>query len=128
PSNSLYNFFWTNAPAGKFELHAEADGKTGAHGITDSAQIVVNSGGNTNPPPATNVVVALIRPMNGSSFAAGSSIQLTARATDSDGTVSYVDFFANAMNLGRVFTTPSNSLYNFFWTNAPAGNFELHAE
>src|SRR5256885_2335780 len=80
--------------------------------------------------PPTNMVpvVGWIRPTNGSSFTAGSTIQLTARATDSEGTVSYVDFFANAMNLGRVFTTPSNSLYNFFWTNAPAGNFELHAE
>src|SRR2546430_953621 len=91
-------------------------------------EIVGSRGGKNNTPPATNVVAAVIRPIIGSSFAAGSSIQLTARATDSDGTVSYVDFFANAMNLGRVFTTPSNSLYNFFWTNAPAGNFELHAE
>src|SRR5256885_6149238 len=72
--------------------------------------------------------VTWIRPTNGASFPAGSLIQLTARATDSDGTVSYVDFYANSNNLGRVTVASSNSVYNFAWTSAPAGTFRLHAE
>jgi hypothetical protein len=71
-------------------------------------------------------VVTWVSPANGATFPAGSTIILTARATDSDGTVSFVDFFANAMNLGRVVS--ANDTYNFVWSNAPSGNFSLRAE
>jgi hypothetical protein len=71
-------------------------------------------------------VVTWVSPANGANFPAGSTIILTARATDSDGTVSFVDFFANAMNLGRVVS--ASDTYNFVWSNAPSGNFSLRAE
>src|SRR5205823_7986818 len=84
----------------------------------------------TNAPPTNNAlpVVNWIRPTNGAVFAAGAPIALTASATDSDGTISIVDFLAGTNLLGRVSGTPTNSLYNFVWSNAPAGIFQLHAE
>ena len=94
---------------------------------------VIDSG--TNVPP-TNVlpVVSWIRPTNGASFAAGNTILLTAQATDADGAVSYVEFFATptnqpsiTVNLGRVFAASSNSFYTLPWSNAPAGTFHLQA-
>lgn len=127
-TNSVYTFVWSNAPAGNFRLHAEAVDNAGGRGISGSVQIVVTGGGGTNMVP----VVTWIRPTNGATFPAGSSIQLTARATDSDGTVSFVEFLASTtnstMNLGRVFSSSSNNLYNLTWSNAPAGSFRLHAE
>jgi hypothetical protein len=87
---------------------------------TSSNAVLTVVGGNSVP------VVTWISPGNGESFPAGSTIILTARATDSDGTVSFVDFFANAMNLGRVVS--ASDTYNFVWSNAPSGNFSLRAE
>jgi len=41
--------------------------------------------------------------------------------------VSFVDFFANSNLLGRALPTSEN-VYSFWWSNAPAGTFRLHAE
>jgi len=71
-------------------------------------------------------VVTWIGPSNGASFPAGSDILLTARASDSDGSVSFVEFFANSINLGRVVS--ATDVYEFVWSNAPSGNVRLHAE
>jgi adhesin HecA-like repeat protein len=127
-TNGIYDLMWSNAPAGTFQLHAEAVDNAGARGLSPSVQILVRA--NTNSPPTNNAVpvVTWIRPTNGAVFAAGSSIVLTAQATDTDGTVSFVDFFAGSLNLGRRSGTPSNELYNLVWSNAPAGTFQLHAE
>ena len=46
-------------------------------------------------------VVTWVGPTNGSSFLAGSDIRMTARATDSDGSVSFMEFFAGSTNLGQ---------------------------
>jgi hypothetical protein len=82
----------------------------------------------TVTPTSTNLVptVNLIRPTNGATFPAGSGILLTASATDSDGTVSFVEFFANNTLLAQV--TSSTNIYNFVWSNAPAGTFQVRAE
>ncbi len=71
-------------------------------------------------------VVAWIGPTNGASYPAGSDILLTARATDSDGSVSFVEFFANSIKLGQAVST--TDVYEFVWSNAPSGNVQLHAE
>ncbi len=87
--------------------------------ISSNALLTVIS--STNPAP----VVTWIQPANNSTFPAGSTILMTAQANDSDG-VSFVDFFADSTNLGRVIS--STDTYNFVWSNAPSGTFQLHAE
>jgi hypothetical protein len=88
--------------------------------LSSNAVLTVVTSNNVVP------VVTWIRPTNGSTFPAGSTILMTARATDSDGTVSFVDFFADSTNLGRVVS--STNIYNFVWSNAPSGTFQLRAE
>ena len=105
------------------QLHAEAVDNAGGRGVSDPVQIVV-----TVVP-----VVTWVQPPDGSSFPAGSPIVLRARATDSDGTVSFVDFFATPSVGPRVFVGRStfggtNNTYTVMWSNAPAGQFRLHAE
>lgn len=51
---------------------------------------------------------------------------MTARATDSDGSVSFVEFFANSTNLGQAVS--ATDVYEFLWSNAPSGTFRLRAE
>ncbi len=51
------------------------------------------------------------------------NISLTAAASDADGSVTKVEFFANGVKLGEDATAP----YAFTWTNAPLGNHALTA-
>jgi hypothetical protein len=71
-------------------------------------------------------VVTWIRPTNGATFPAGSTLILTAEATDPDGTVNFVDFFANSTFVGRV--SSADNTYNGVWSNAPSGTWQLRAE
>jgi hypothetical protein len=117
-NTNLYNFVWSNAPAGTFQLHAEAVDSAGMRGISGSVQIVVAS---SNSPP----VVTLTSPTNGATFRARQPIILRATASDPDGTVSFVDFFANTTRVARAFS--STGTFTSIWSNAPAGTHQIRA-
>lgn len=57
-------------------------------------------------------VVSVTSPSNGSSFVSGSIVNVAASASDSDGTISNVDFFANGSLIG----TDASSPYAVSWT------------
>ncbi len=73
----------------------------------------------TNVPPA----VAIISPTNNTTFTAPANITIVADPTDTDGTISLVEFFQNSIKLGEA----TNSPYSFAWTNVTAGNYTLTA-
>ena len=127
PTNATYTAVWSNAPAGTFELRAVAVDNAGASGVSETVRIVVG-GGETNPPPVNAAPVATwIAPTNGSTFPAGSLIFPSARASDSDGTVSYVDFFRNGEQFRRAYNSSTSGVYTVSWSNALAGTYELRA-
>jgi len=89
---------------------------------TTSAPITVtvgSSGSPSNQPPA----VSLTAPAAGATFTAPASITLSATASDVDGTIARVDFYANGTLLG----TDTSSPYSFSWTNVAAANYALTA-
>ncbi len=91
--------------------------------FTSLAELTVN----VNPPcpsPSCAPSVALTSPANNTSFVAGSSITLTATATDSDGQISKVEFFSNGVKLGETSTSP----FTFLWSNVAAGSYSLQAK
>ena len=73
-----------------------------------------------NAPPS----VSLTSPANGASFTAPASITMTATASDPDGTVTRVDFFAGTTLVGSVTSAP----FTFTWSNAPAGGYSVTAQ
>jgi len=75
----------------------------------------------SNMPP----VVTLTSPTNGQTFLARQPIILRAQASDPDGTVSFVDFFANTTRVARAFS--STGTFTSVWSNAPAGNHQIRA-
>ncbi len=75
--------------------------------------------GGVNQPPT----VALTAPGNGASFTAGSTVTISANASDPDGQVVSVEFFRGAISLGVDTTAP----YALSWTNAIAGSHTLTA-
>ncbi|TPD66813.1 chitinase [Stenotrophomonas maltophilia] len=76
-------------------------------------------GGGANQPP----VVSLTSPANGATFSAGSTVNVTANASDADGSVSKVEFFRDGSSLGIDTSAP----YSASWANASAGSHTLRA-
>ena len=81
---------------------------------------VVNVTMNASLPPT----VALTAPTSGASFDALATINLTADASDSDGTVTLVEFFNGATKLGEDATAP----YSLSWTGVITGSYSLTAK
>jgi hypothetical protein len=72
-----------------------------------------------NQPPT----VSLTSPANGATFTSPATISVAANASDSDGTVAKVDFYANSTLLG----TSTNAPYGITWSSVPAGTYSLTA-
>ena len=79
---------------------------------------VTKSGAASNQPP----LVALTAPADGATFTAGANVSVSAAASDGDGTISRVDFFAGATAIGSDTTAP----YAVTW-QAAAGTYSLTA-
>ena len=101
-------------------------------GLPDSATVYIAPPGVTNLPPA----VDLVSPTNGEVFYAPTDIPVLARATDPDGMVTNVEFFANGADLGRglpvVLDPPGvggvvGLVYFLNWPDVPANNYALTA-
>jgi hypothetical protein len=75
-------------------------------------------------PPNAPPVVTLTSPATGASFAAPATITLTASASDSNGTVTKVDFYNGTTLLKSVTTAP----YTFTWANVAANSYVLSAK
>jgi subtilisin family serine protease len=72
-----------------------------------------------NSPP----MVALTAPAIGAIFTAPASITLNASASDADGTIGSVTFYANGSPIGADTASP----YTIDWTGVPAGSYSLTA-
>lgn len=75
--------------------------------------------GQANQPPS----VAISSPVNGSSYTSGSTIAISANATDADGTISKVEFYQGSAKLGEDNTSP----FSYSWVGVPAGTYALTA-
>ena len=67
--------------------------------------------------------VSLTSPANGAGFNGGAQVTIAADASDADGMVTKVDFFANDTLIGTATTAP----YSIVWNNVPVGTHILMA-
>jgi hypothetical protein len=81
--------------------------------------VTTSTGSSTNQPPT----VSIASPANGATFAAPATISIAANASDSDGTVARVDFYANSTLLGSSTGAP----FGITWSNVAAGTYSLTA-
>jgi hypothetical protein len=79
----------------------------------------VNPFGPVNLPPQ----VTLTAPTQGTTVAAGSDIALSATASDPDGTVQIVEFFANGTKVGQATQSP----YVATWSQPASGTYSVTA-
>jgi hypothetical protein len=127
----VYIFEWQKVPVGDYPLTAVATDENGVSGVSPVVNISVQPGP-TNLPP----VVDIISPKDGSVFYTPTNIMLVAKATDPDGNVTNVEFFAGTNDLGpgsQVVLEPpgingvTGPVFIFNWLNVPVGNYPLTA-
>jgi hypothetical protein len=128
PSGAFYwELDW--APrSGVYQIYARATDITGARTTSPAVQLTVRT--SENQPP----IVELISPTNQATFQRPVVIELRARASDPDGSVQSLQFFANGGSLGfgtqfiHILPPPSNSYtWALRWTNPPTGSYLIHA-
>ena len=68
-------------------------------------------------------VVKILTPASGETFTTPATIIISADASDNDGTISKVEFYANNLKIGE----DANSPYSFEWKNVVSGSYTLKA-
>jgi len=92
----------------------------GSPALTSYRRAIVQvSPGSTNQAPSA----ALTSPSAGANFTAPASITVSANASDGDGSVAKVEFFAGSLKIGEDSSAP----YGIVWSNVAAGSYTLTA-
>jgi len=113
-STAPYAFSWTPAISalGTQTLTAQASDDSGAITTSLPVNIMVTEEVNANLPPS----VSLTSPIDGTAATVGTTVTLTATASDTDGTIDQVAFYQGSSLLGVVTTAP----YTLTWTPTSA--------
>jgi hypothetical protein len=118
-------FFTNNAPANLLlagnnvvavEIHQTS---TSSSDISFDFELIGNTGAIVNNPPT----VTIISPGGGSAFTEPANIAIDVNASDSDGSVSKVEFFANGGKIGEDTASP----FSFGWNGVLVGSYALRA-
>ena len=115
-STAPYSYIWTNAPMGTNVLTAHVTDSHWATAISDPVTAIVT---HPNPPPT----VTLTAPTNGTVFGLTTNIVLEADASDTNGVVVNVEFFAGTLKVGEDDSTP----FACVWSNTTPGTHFLTA-
>lgn len=114
-SSAPYTASWTPTAAGAYSVVAQATDNSG--NVTSSRALLITVVGNQLP------TVSITSPRTGTGVTVGSATTITASASDSDGTIASVQFYANGAQLGSVSTPP----YSVNWTPTAEGYYRLSA-
>jgi len=147
PATATFTVVATGAPTPAYQWQTEASGAgsyTTISGATSASYttpatttansgskykcVVTNSAGSVTSNVATLTVVgpptvSITSPVSESRSIEGSNLNITASASETNGTIKQVAFYNGTTLLGTSTTSP----YNFTWNNIPVGNYTLHA-
>ena len=89
----------------------------GTYTSTDKVKIIVSESGNSLPSISIN------SPDNEASFSEGEAIEISTLASDLDGTISKVEFYAGNIKIGETSSAP----FNYSWTDPSIGIHQITA-
>ncbi|KAA5548767.1 Ig-like domain-containing protein [Adhaeribacter rhizoryzae] len=116
-----FEIHWMNIPTGTYTVTARAIGSNGVAGTSAPVKFnVVNLGTLINTAPT----VSIASPTSTNSFKAPAGINITANASDANGSISKVEYFYGTTKLGESTTAP----YTFNWSNVTTGTYEITAK
>ncbi|HKZ36558.1 MAG TPA: Ig-like domain-containing protein, partial [Chryseolinea sp.] len=111
---SPYSIEWRNVSTGSYTLTARVTDN--ANGTTTSDKVSIMVTGSNHAP-----IVSITSPTNNAAYKDGSSLTLTANASDGDGSITKVEFYNGTLKLGEDLSAP----YNFTISNLTAGNYSF---
>jgi sulfur relay (sulfurtransferase) complex TusBCD TusD component (DsrE family) len=112
-----YNATWTPTAVGTFALSALVTDSFGNQATSSNVNITISAVSPTSP------TVSISSPANGASLFANGATTISASATDPDGTIASVQFFANGVSIGTDTTFP----YSVQFTPVATGSYTLTA-
>ncbi len=115
--SSPYSFSWCSVPTGAYNLTAKATDNLGATGVSTLVVVTMGSG-NINP------TINITSPVNSTNFTSPALIIMNATASDTNGSITKVDFYNGSTLLGTDTSTP----FSFIWPNVTAGTYSLTAK
>lgn len=115
------DYIHSNNLAGAMYWESTQDVPSGPNSLIDKIYEGIMAGGCSPNCPNNPPVAGITSPGNGSSFEQGADITITATASDADGVVSKVEFYAGQTKLGEDLTAP----YSFTWSGAALGSHDL---
>jgi gliding motility-associated-like protein len=115
--SSPYVWTWTNVPAGNHTITAKATDNKSATATSQPVAISVSA-------PNKLPLVQLTSPEQNAKFNQGATITIAASASDSDGSITKVEFYSGSKRLGQDTSSP----YSYAWTNVPAGTYTITAK
>lgn len=115
-TNSGFANDWMYFKAGNYNQNNSGDPGDYAQ-VSFFALDVSHSSANSAPS------VSITEPSDNDTYIEGEDIEITASASDSDGTISKVEFFQGATKLGEDTSSP----YSFNWENVAEGSYNLTA-
>ena len=123
-TSNPFNFTWsTYIMPGNYTITAQATDSRGVVVTSAPATITIGLPNRMGSSPS-GLSAAITSPNNASSFSAGSSITITANASENNGSIAEVYFYNGSSFLGSSSAAP----YNFTWANVPAGSYTLTAK
>ena len=114
---SPYSIEWRNISAGTYTLTARATDNESGSTTSDKVTVTITAS-NTAP------IVSITSPTNNASYKDGTSLTLTANASDANGTITKVEFYNGTLKLGEDLSAP----YSFTVSNLTTGNYSLTAK
>jgi len=112
-ASAPFNYTWFNNYAGAYALTALA---TDSHGLISTSSVV-------NVTVTNAFGVGITAPANNATVGSGTNLLLSAVAGEPGGSITNVEFYANATDLGGATVAP----YSLTWTNVPTGAYALTA-
>ncbi|MBF0503303.1 MAG: S8 family serine peptidase, partial [Candidatus Riflebacteria bacterium] len=113
-TSAPYSYTWPSPVAGNYTIITKATDNNGATKTSAAISMTVNG----------LPTVTITSPANNAIIDEGTSITISANATDSDGTVTKVEFYQGSALLGLATSAP----FIYTWAGATAGNYILSAK
>jgi hypothetical protein len=118
-TTSPYTYSWKPTTTGTYSVTAKATDNVGAFTTSNIRTITITTAPALNKKPS----VSLTSPLNKASYYSPASVQLSANASDLDGTVKRVEFY----NGSTIIATDTSSPYSFAWNNVGNGTYVITA-
>jgi hypothetical protein len=127
-SSQTLNMFHNTASGVTFSnIYPDASGTIRIYvNATSASDYAIISGLQVYPgtAPVGSPVVAITAPLDGTAVAEGATVAITATASESSGSISKVEFYADSTKIGEDDAAP----YTFSWVDPAPGNYTVTAK